>query len=189
MANAIMIQGTASNAGKSLLAAGLCRIFAQDGYKVAPFKSQNMALNSAITPDGFEMGRAQVVQAEAAGVAPDVRMNPILLKPTSHVGSQVIVNGVPRGTMAAGEYFRYRKSLIPEVMAAYESLAAEYDIIVIEGAGSPAEINLRQDDIVNMGMARRANAPVLLCGDIDRGGVFASLYGTVKRTSRRGSRA
>ena len=180
MANAIMIQGTASNAGKSLLAAGLCRIFAQDGYKVAPFKSQNMALNSAITPDGFEMGRAQVVQAEAAGVAPDVRMNPILLKPTSHVGSQVIVNGVPRGTMAAGEYFRYRKSLIPEVMAAYESLAAEYDIIVIEGAGSPAEINLRQDDIVNMGMARRANAPVLLCGDIDRGGVFASLYGTVK---------
>ena len=115
MANAIMIQGTASNAGKSLLAAGLCRIFAQDGYKVAPFKSQNMALNSAITPDGFEMGRAQVVQAEAAGVAPDVRMNPILLKPTSHVGSQVIVNGVPRGTMAAGEYFRYRKSLIPEV--------------------------------------------------------------------------
>ena len=180
MANAIMIQGTASNAGKSLLAAGLCRIFAQDGYKVAPFKSQNMALNSAITPDGFEMGRAQVVQAEAAGVAPDVRMNPILLKPTSHVGSQVIVNGVPRGTMPAGEYFRYRKSLIPEVMAAYESLAAEYDIIVIEGAGSPAEINLRQDDIVNMGMARRANAPVLLCGDIDRGGVFASLYGTVK---------
>ena len=180
MANAIMIQGTASNAGKSLLAAGLCRIFAQDGYKVAPFKSQNMALNSAITPDGFEMGRAQVVQAEAAGVAPDVRMNPILLKPTSHVGSQVIVNGVPRGTMPAGEYFRYRKSLIPEVRAAYESLAAEYDIIVIEGAGSPAEINLRQDDIVNMGMARRANAPVLLCGDIDRGGVFASLYGTVK---------
>ena len=180
MANAIMIQGTASNAGKSLLAAGLCRIFAQDGYKVAPFKSQNMALNSAITPDGFEMGRAQVVQAEAAGVAPDVRMNPILLKPTSHVGSQVIVNGVPRGTMPAGEYFRYRKSLIPEVMAAYESLAAEYDIIVIEGAGSPAEINLRQDDIVNMGMARRAHAPVLLCGDIDRGGVFASLYGTVK---------
>ena len=134
------------------------------------FKSQNMALNSAITPDGFEMGRAQVVQAEAAGVAPDVRMNPILLKPTSHVGSQVIVNGVPRGTMPAGEYFRYRKSLIPEVMAAYESLAAEYDIIVIEGAGSPAEINLRQDDIVNMGMARRTNAPVLLCGDIDRGG-------------------
>src|SRR5699024_9662578 len=117
--------------------------------------------------------------AEAAGVAPNARMNPILLKPTSAVGSQVIVNGVPRGTMPAGEYFQYRKSLIPEVMAAYQSLAAEYDIIVIEGAGSPAEINLRQDDIVNMGMAKRANAPVLLCGDIDRGGVFASLYGTV----------
>lgn len=180
MAKAIMIQGTASNAGKSLLAAGLCRIFKQDGYRVAPFKSQNMALNSAITPDGLEMGRAQVVQAEAAGVAPDARMNPILLKPTSSVGSQVIVNGVPRGTMPAGEYFHYRKALIPEVMAAYQSLSAEYDIIVIEGAGSPAEINLRQDDIVNMGMAKRAKAPVLLCGDIDRGGVFASLYGTVK---------
>ena len=179
MAKAIMIQGTASNAGKSLLAAGLCRIFKQDGYKVAPFKSQNMALNSAITPDGLEMGRAQVVQAEAAGVAPDARMNPILLKPTSNIGSQVIVNGVPRGTMPAGEYFHYRKTLIPEVMAAYESLSADYDIIVIEGAGSPAEINLRQDDIVNMGMAKRAKAPVLLCGDIDRGGVFASLYGTV----------
>ena len=180
MAKAIMIQGTASNAGKSLLAAGLCRIFKQDGYRVAPFKSQNMALNSAITPDGLEMGRAQVVQAEAAGVAPDARMNPILLKPTSSVGSQVIVGGVPRGTMPAGEYFHYRKTLIPEVMAAYQSLSADYDIIVIEGAGSPAEINLRQDDIVNMGMAKRAKAPVLLCGDIDRGGVFASLYGTVK---------
>ena len=180
MAKAIMVQGTASNAGKSLLAAGLCRIFKQDGYRVAPFKSQNMALNSAITPDGLEMGRAQVVQAEAAGVAPDARMNPILLKPTSSVGSQVIVGGVPRGTMPAGEYFHYRKTLIPEVMAAYESLSADYDIIVIEGAGSPAEINLRQDDIVNMGMAKRAKAPVLLCGDIDRGGVFASLYGTVK---------
>ena len=180
MARAIMIQGTASNAGKSLLCAGLCRVFRQDGYSVAPFKSQNMALNSAITAQGLEMGRAQVMQAQAAGVAPDVRMNPILLKPTSSVGSQVIVNGVPRGTMPAGEYFRYRKTLIPEVMAASESLSADYDVIVIEGAGSPAEINLRQDDIVNMGMAKRAKAPVLLCGDIDRGGVFASLYGTVK---------
>ena len=176
MANAIMIQGTASNAGKSLLAAGLCRIFAQDGYKVAPFKSQNMALNSAITPDGFEMGRAQVVQSEAAGVAPDVRMNPILLKPTSHVGSQVIVNGVPRGTMAAGEYFRYRKSLIPEVMAAYESAVSKR----LSSLEASAEINLKREDFVNMGMAKMAKAPVLLCGDIDRGGVFASLYGTVK---------
>lgn len=176
----IMIQGTASNAGKSLLAAGLCRIFVQDGFRVAPFKAQNMALNSAITPDGFEMGRAQVMQADAAKTPPDVRMNPILLKPTGEMGSQVIVNGVPRGTMTAGDYFNYRQELVPEVMAAYESLAAEYDIIVIEGAGSPAEINLKRDDIVNMGMARRANAPVLLCGDIDRGGVFAALYGTVK---------
>ena len=179
-AKAIMIQGTASNAGKSLLAAGLCRVFRQDGYRVAPFKSQNMALNSAITPDGLEMGRAQVTQAQAAGVAPDVRMNPVLLKPTNDTGSQVIVNGIPRGTMGAAEYFRYKKELIPEVMEAYRSLAEEYDIIVIEGAGSPAEINLKQDDFVNMGMAQRARAPVLLCGDIDRGGVFASLYGTVK---------
>ena len=180
MAKAIMIQGTASNAGKSLLAAGLCRIFHQDGYRVAPFKSQNMALNSFITADGLEMGRAQVVQAEAAGVAPDVRMNPVLLKPTNDMGSQVIVNGVPRGTMGAVAYFKYKKALIPEIMAAFESLSAENDIIVIEGAGSPAEINLRQDDFVNMGMARLAGAPVLLAGDIDRGGVFASLYGTVK---------
>ena len=180
MAKTIMIQGTASNAGKSLLAAGLCRVFRQDGLKVAPFKSQNMALNSFITADGFEMGRAQVVQAYCAGVAPDVRMNPILLKPTNDTGSQVIVRGVPRGTMGAVEYFRYKKALIPDMMEAFHSLAGEYDVVVIEGAGSPAEINLKQDDFVNMGMARLANAPVLLAGDIDRGGVFASLYGTVK---------
>ena len=180
MAKTIMIQGTASNAGKSLLAAGLCRVFRQDGLKVAPFKSQNMVLNSFITADGFEMGRAQVVQAYCAGVAPDVRMNPILLKPTNDTGSQVIVNGVPRGTMGAVEYFRYKKALIPDMMEAFHSLAGEYDVIVIEGAGSPAEINLKQDDFVNMGMAKLANAPVLLAGDIDRGGVFASLYGTVK---------
>lgn len=180
MARAVMIQGTASNAGKSLLAAGLCRIFRQDGYRVAPFKSQNMALNSFITADGFEMGRAQVVQAQCAGIAPDVRMNPVLLKPTNDTGSQVIVNGVPRGVMGAAEYFRYKKALVPEIMEAYCSLSLEYDIIVIEGAGSPAEINLREDDFVNMGMAKLAKAPVLLAGDIDRGGVFASLYGTVK---------
>ncbi len=175
-----MIQGTASNAGKSLLCAGLCRIFAQDGYRVAPFKSQNMALNSAITAQGLEMGRAQVVQAQAAEVEPTADMNPILLKPTSNVGSQVIVCGVPRGTMNAREYYQYKKNLIPDMMAAYRRLDEAYDIIVIEGAGSPAEINLKADDFVNMGMARLANAPVLLCGDIDRGGVFASLYGTVK---------
>ncbi|MEG1747275.1 MAG: cobyric acid synthase [Oscillospiraceae bacterium] len=179
MAKAIMIQGTASNAGKSLLAAGLCRIFKEDGYKVAPFKSQNMALNSYITAEGLEMGRAQVMQAEAAGCPPSVRMNPILLKPTGDMGSQVIVNGVPRGTMKAADYFAYKTALIPDIMAAYNALSAEYDIIVIEGAGSPAEINLREDDIVNMGMAALAKAPVLLAGDIDRGGVFASLYGTV----------
>lgn len=179
MAKSIMIQGTASNAGKSILCAGLCRIFAQDGYKVAPFKSQNMALNSAITADGLEMGRAQVVQAQAAGVAPTADMNPILLKPTGDVGSQVIVSGVPIGTMAASEYYKYKKVLAKDVQAAFDRLSEEYDIIVIEGAGSPAEINLREDDFVNMGLALMTNSPVLLAGDIDRGGVFASLYGTV----------
>ena len=179
MAKSIMIQGTMSNAGKSLIAAGLCRVFKQDGYRVAPFKSQNMALNSYITEDGLEMGRAQVVQAEAAGIKPQADMNPILLKPTSDSGSQVIVHGVPIGTMPAKEYFAYKKTLIPEVEKAYRRLEEEYDIIVIEGAGSPAEINLKKDDIVNMGMARMADAPVLLVGDIDRGGVFAQLYGTV----------
>lgn len=179
MAKNIMIQGTMSNAGKSLLAAGLCRIFKQDGYKVAPFKSQNMALNSFITRAGGEMGRAQVVQAEAAGIAPDVRMNPILLKPTTDVGSQVIVNGEVQGNMRAMEYYRRKRDYIPAILEAYNSLAAEYDIIVIEGAGSPAEINLKQEDIVNMGLAKLVDAPVLLVGDIDRGGVFAQLYGTV----------
>ena len=179
MAKNIMIQGTMSNAGKSLLCAGLCRIFKQDGYRVAPFKSQNMALNSFITADGGEMGRAQVVQAEAAGIAPDVRMNPILLKPTTDVGSQVIVNGKVQGNMRAMEYYRRKREFVPAVMEAYRSLAEEYDILVIEGAGSPAEINLKQEDIVNMGLAKLVDAPVLLVGDIDRGGVFAQLYGTV----------
>ena len=179
MALNIMLQGTMSNAGKSLLAAGLCRIFRQDGYRVAPFKSQNMALNSFITADGGEMGRAQVVQAEAAGIAPDVRMNPILLKPTTDVGSQVIVNGQVQGNMRAMEYYRRKREFLPAVLQAYESLAAQYDVIVIEGAGSPAEINLKQDDFVNMGLAKLVDAPVLLIGDIDRGGVFAQLYGTI----------
>ena len=178
-AKPIMIQGTMSNAGKSLICAALCRIFKQDGYKVAPFKSQNMALNSFITDEGLEMGRAQVVQAEAAGIKPSVLMNPILLKPTTDVGSQVIVNGEVRGNMRAADYFKYKKQLIPDIMRAYNTLAAENDIIVIEGAGSPAEINLKSTDIVNMGMAKMVNAPVLLVGDIDRGGVFAQLYGTV----------
>ena len=178
MAKVIMVQGTTSNAGKSLTVAALCRIFRQDGLKAAPFKSQNMALNSFITADGAEMGRAQVMQAEAAGIEPDVRMNPILLKPTSDCGSQIIVNGVARGTMAAKDYYPYKKKLIPDILQAYHSLAEEYDVIVIEGAGSPAEINLRENDIVNMGLAEMVDAPVLLVGDIDRGGVFASLYGT-----------
>lgn len=179
MAKNIMIQGTMSNAGKSLLAAGLCRIFKQDGYRVAPFKSQNMALNSFITNEGGEMGRAQVVQAEAAGIAPDTRMNPILLKPTTDVGSQVIVGGQVQGNMRAMEYYRRKREYIPAILEAYNSLASEYDIIVIEGAGSPAEINLKQEDIVNMGLAKLVDAPVLLVGDIDRGGVFAQLYGTI----------
>lgn len=179
MAKTIMIQGTASNAGKSLIVAGLCRIFKQDGYKVAPFKSQNMALNSFITRDGFEMGRAQVMQAEAAGIEPDIRMNPILLKPTSDTGSQVIVNGEVVGDMSAKDYFAQKKKLIPDIMEAFNGLAEENDIIVIEGAGSPAEINLNDDDIVNMGMAELADAPVFIVGDIDRGGVFASLAGTM----------
>ena len=175
-----MIQGTMSNAGKSLLAAGLCRIFKQDGYRVAPFKSQNMALNSYITSEGLEMGRAQVVQAQAAGCEPSVDMNPILLKPSSDVGSQVIVRGIPIGTMPAKEYFKYKKQLIPEIKKAFQHLSEQYDIIVIEGAGSPAEINLKSEDIVNMGLAEMVDAPVLLVGDIDRGGVFAQLYGTVE---------
>ena len=175
----IMIQGTMSNAGKSILAAGLCRIFHQDGYRTAPFKSQNMALNSYITPEGLEMGRAQAVQAEAAGIVPNADMNPILLKPTTDVGSQVIVHGISRGNMKARDYFACKKSLVPDIMASYRRLEEQYDVIVIEGAGSPAEINLKTDDIVNMGMADMADAPVLLVGDIDRGGVFAQLYGTV----------
>ena len=179
-ARAIMVQGTTSNAGKSLIAAGLCRIFRQDGYAVAPFKSQNMALNSFVTREGLEMGRAQVMQAEAAGIEPSVRMNPILLKPTGEQGSQVIVNGEVLGNLSAADYFARKKQLIPDIRRAYESLAARNDIMVIEGAGSPAEINLKADDIVNMGMARMAGAPVLLVGDINPGGVFAALYGTVK---------
>jgi adenosylcobyric acid synthase len=178
MAKSIMIQGTTSNAGKSLLVAGLCRIFSQDGFKVAPFKSQNMALNSYITEDGFEMGRAQVVQAEASYKKPDIRMNPILLKPTSDKGSQVILNGEVFGNFDAFDYYKKKKIFVENIKEAYNSLSKENDIIVIEGAGSPAEINLKENDIVNMGMAKIAKSPVVIVGDIDRGGVFASLYGT-----------
>ncbi len=179
MAKVIMVQGTMSNAGKSLIAAGLCRIFRQDGLKAAPFKSQNMALNSYATKEGLEMGRAQAMQAEAAGIEPMVCMNPILLKPSSDSGSQVIVNGRSIGDMEAREYFEYKTNLIPEIKAAFRKLEEDHDIIVIEGAGSPAEINLKENDIVNMGLAEMVDAPVLLVGDIDRGGVFAQLLGTV----------
>lgn len=179
MAKPIMIQGTMSNAGKSIVVGGLCRVFQQDGKKAAPFKSQNMALNSFITRDGLEMGRAQVMQAEAAGIEPLVQMNPILLKPTNDMGSQVIVNGEVVGVMSAMEYFECKRDYIPDIMKAYQYLDDRYDIIVIEGAGSPAEINLKTDDIVNMGMAKMVKAPVLLVGDIDRGGVFAQIVGTI----------
>ncbi len=168
-----------SGVGKSLITAGLCRIFKQDGYSPAPFKSQNMALNSYVTRAGLEMGRAQVMQAYAAGAEPEVSMNPVLLKPTDDTGSQVIVNGRPVGNMPAREYFEYKKSLIPVIKKAYDSLSSVYSPVVIEGAGSPAEINLKENDIVNMGLARLIDSPVILVADIDRGGVFAQLYGTV----------
>lgn len=179
MAKAIMVVGTMSNSGKSLTVAGLCRVFNQDGHKVAPFKSQNMALNSFITKTGAEMGRAQVVQAEAANIEPSVLMNPILLKPTSDSGSQVIVNGEAIGTMPAADYYRFKNKLVPDIMKAFNKLGEDFEIICLEGAGSPAEINLKTNDIVNMGMAKMAKAPVLLVADIDRGGVFASIYGTI----------
>ncbi len=185
MSMVIMVQGTMSNAGKSILAAGLCRIFKEDGYRVAPFKSQNMALNSFITEDGLEMGRAQVLHAEACGEKPSVWMNPILLKPTSDEGSQVIVNGKVTKNMKAREYFQYKKTLIPDILDAFHKLEEEHDIIVIEGARSPAEINLRENDIVNMGLAELVNAPVVLVGDIDPGGVFAQLYGTAALLSEK----
>ena len=179
MTKVIMVQGTMSNSGKSFLVAGLCRMLKRKGFKVAPFKSQNMALNSYITEEGMEMGRAQVMQAEAAGIKPSVEMNPILLKPTSNTGSQVILNGKVHSNMSASDYYKNKRVFIPYILEAYNKLCEEYDIIVIEGAGSPAEINLNENDIVNMGLAKLVDAPVILVADIDRGGVFASIYGTV----------
>jgi len=175
-----MIQGTSSNAGKSVLVAALCRIMLQDGVRVAPFKSQNMSLNSFVTGDGGEMGRAQVVQAQACRLDPDVRMNPILLKPNSDTGCQVIVRGRPVGNMRVGEYVRFKPQAFEAAKACYDSLAAELDAVVLEGAGSPGEVNLKSHDIVNMRMAEYAGAPVLIVGDIDRGGVFASFVGTME---------
>ncbi len=175
----LMVQGTTSHAGKSLMATALCRIFAQDGLRVAPFKAQNMSLNSFVTPDGGEFGRAQAVQAEAARVAPTVEMNPILLKPEGNRKSQVVVMGRPTRVASAREYYEMKLRLWPLVTRALDTLRAQYDIVVIEGAGSPAEINLKEHEIVNMRVARYANAPVIIVGDIDRGGVFASLVGTM----------
>jgi len=179
MSKVIMVQGTMSGVGKSFLTAGLCRIMKQDGYRAAPFKSQNMALNSFVTEEGLEIGRAQAMQAEAAGIKPLACMNPVLLKPVDHTGSQVIVNGKVFANMSARDYFAYKKALIPEIKRAFGRLEEMCDIIVIEGAGSPAEINLRENDIVNMGLAQMVDAPVVLVGDIDRGGVFAQLLGTL----------
>lgn len=177
---AIMFQGTSSNAGKSVLTAALCRILLQDGVHVAPFKAQNMSLNSFVTRNGEEMGRAQVVQAQAAKLDPDVRMNPILLKPNSDTGSQIIVNGYPVGNMSVLDYGKYKPKAWEAVCRSYDSLASEYQALVLEGAGSPGEVNLKAEDIVNMKMAAYADAPVLLVGDIDRGGVYASFVGTME---------
>ncbi|MEB6380938.1 cobyric acid synthase [Leclercia adecarboxylata] len=179
MTQAIMLQGTASDVGKSVLAAGLCRIFYQDGWRTAPFKAQNMALNSGITPDGKEMGRAQIMQAEAASIVPDVRMNPILLKPSAGNQAQVVLMGEVASNMDAVRYHNFKPQLREQVAGVYQSLAREFEILVLEGAGSPAEINLRDRDLVNMGMAEIAGCPVVLVADIDRGGVFAAIYGTL----------
>jgi adenosylcobyric acid synthase len=174
-----MVQGTGSSVGKSVMVSALCRIFLQDGYSVAPFKAQNMSLNSSVTPDGAEIGRAQTVQAEAAGVLPTVDMNPVLLKPEVAYRSQLVVMGKPAGSLESRDFMRRKDRLWDVVAGALDRLRNEYDVVVVEGAGSPAEINLRKGDIVNMEVALHADAPVLLLGDIDKGGVFASLYGTV----------
>ncbi len=176
-----MVLGTSSHVGKSLLTAALCRIFAQHGHRVAPFKSQNMSLNSAATVEGLEIGRAQALQAEAAGVPASVHMNPVLIKPSGDTSAQVVVRGTIWGRVTAADYYQRRvEELLPIVCESYEKLASQYDVIILEGAGSPAEINLKQHDIVNMRMAEMADACCLLVGDIDRGGVFASLLGTLE---------
>ncbi len=176
----IMVQGTCSAAGKSVLVAGICRLLRRRNINAVPFKAQNMSLNSHVTDDGGEMGIGQLFQAEAAGVEPDVRMNPVLLKPRGEKGSQMIINGEPRKDLKAAEFHEYKPQLKSVIHEAYSQLAAEHEVVVLEGAGSPAEINMQDRDIANMGMARMVSAPVLLVGDIERGGVFASLYGTVE---------
>lgn len=174
----LMVQGTTSDAGKSVMVTALCRMLARQGVKVAPFKSQNMALNSAVTPDGGEIGRAQAVQAEACYLQPDVRMNPVLLKPNSDLGAQVIVRGKAIGNMKAVDYHHYKPELLKDVVKAHDELHEEFDVVMVEGAGSPAEINLREHDLANMGFAEAVDCPVIIVADIDRGGVFAHLYGT-----------
>ena len=179
LAKVIMVQGTSSHAGKSIMATALCRIFAQDGLQVAPFKAQNMSLNSFVTPDGGEIGRSQAVQSAAAMTSPRVEMNPLLLKPEGESRSQVVLMGKPHAVASARAYYRMKPVIWDAATAALDRLRAEYDVIVIEGAGSPAEVNLKQHDIVNMRVALHAGAPVLLVGDIDRGGIFAQLVGTM----------
>ena len=180
----MMIQGTGSYVGKSLIVAGLCRIFKKDGFNVVPFKAQNMSLNSFVTRGGGEMGRAQVVQAEAAGIEPHVDMNPILIKPNTDIGAQIIIHGKVYRNMSATQYHQYKKRALRAVKESFYRLKERYELMVIEGAGSPAEINLRENDIVNMGMAEIADCPVILVGDIDKGGVFASLIGTLELLSK-----
>jgi len=179
VATTLMIQGTTSDAGKSAIVTGLCRLLTQQGYRVVPFKPQNMALNSAVTAEGGEMGRAQAVQAQACGLEPHTDMNPILLKPSSDTGSQVIINGKVHAQMDAKKYHAFKSTAMQYVLQAHQRLQAKFDIILVEGAGSPAEINLRDNDVANMGFAEAVDCPVLLVADIDRGGVFASLYGTL----------
>ncbi len=179
-ARTVQICGTGSGVGKSVIVAGLCRIFLRDGFKVCPFKAQNMALNSFVTKERGEIGRAQAAQAAACRIEPSVDMNPILIKPTSDIGSQIIVRGKPIGNMKAAEYIKNKKNLKSVVRESFARLSGAYDIVVIEGAGSPAEINLKRHDLVNMNMARHAKAPVILVGDIDKGGVFAWLVGTLE---------
>ncbi len=183
MAKCIMIQGTGSDVGKSIITAGLCRIFKEDGYSVAPFKSQNMSLNSFVTPEGHEIARAQALQASAAGIEPHVHMNPVLLKPNTAIGSQVVLQGKVHGNMSSGDYQLFKRELRSKVLESYQALAGQHDIIVIEGAGSCAEINLRENDIANMGLAQMVDAPVLLAGDIDRGGIFAAFVGSMELLS------
>lgn len=179
----IMIQGTTSDAGKSVMVAGLCRLFARKGYKVAPFKPQNMALNSAVTPEGGEIGRAQAVQAQACFLQPHTDMNPVLLKPNSDIGAQVIIHGKACADMDAQSYHQYKKTAMQAILESHQRLREQYDLIIVEGAGSPAEINLRENDVANMGFAEAVDCPVLVVADIDKGGVFAHLYGTLKLLS------